>query len=105
MNNKIINLLGLATRARNIVSGDNAVENALKLNKVKMLIISEEASDKTKKNYKFYANKYNIPIIFMGKIDELSNAIGEKNRAIIGIKDINIVKGIEKIIDGGEAIG
>ena len=105
MNNKILNLLGLATRARNIVSGDNAVENALKLKKVKMLIISEEASDKTKKNYKFYANKYNITIIFMGKIDELSNAIGEKNRAIIGIKDINIVKGIEKIIDGGEAIG
>ena len=105
MNNKIINLLGLATRARNIVSGDNAVENALKLNKVKMLIISEEASDKTKKNYKFYANKYNIPIIFIGTIEELSKAIGENNRAIIGIKDINIVKGIQKLINGGEAIG
>ena len=105
MNNKIINLLGLATRARNIVSGDNAVENALKLNKVKMLIISEEASDKTKKNYKFYANKYNIPIIFMGKIEELSNAIGEKNRAIIGIKDRNIANQIIKIYDGGESIG
>ena len=58
MNNKILNLLGLATRARNIVSGDNAVENALKLKKVKMLIISEEASEKTKKNYKFYAIFY-----------------------------------------------
>ena len=105
MKNKILNLLGLATRAGNIVAGNNACENALKMKKRKMLVISEEASEKTKKNYKFYANKYNIPIINKEKIDELSNAIGEKNRAIIGIKDINIVKGIEKIIDGGEAIG
>ncbi len=105
MKNKILNLLGLAERAGNVVYGNNACESALKMNKIKMLIISEEASDKTKKNYKFYAERYNIPIIFLGTIDELSKAIGQKNKAIIGIKDINIVKGIQKLIIGGEAIG
>ena len=49
--------------------------------------------------------KYNIPIIFIGSIEELSKVIGQKNKAIIGIKDINIVKGIQKLINGGEAIG
>ena len=104
MKNKILNLLGLATRAGNIVAGNNACENALKMKKIKMLVISEEASEKTKKNYKFYAEKYNIPIV-IGTIEELSKAIGQKNKAIIGIKDINIVKGIQKLINGGEAIG
>ena len=103
MKNKILNLLGLATRAGNLVAGNNACENALKMKK--MLVISEEASEKTKKNYKFYAEKYNIPIIFIGSIEELSKVIGQKNKAIIGIKDINIVKGIQKLINGGEAIG
>ena len=105
MKNKILNLLGLATKAGNIVAGNNACENALKMKKIKMLVISEEASEKTKKNYKFYAEKYNIPIIFMGTIEELSQVIGQKNKAIIGVKDINIVKGIQKLISGGEAIG
>ena len=105
MKNKILNLLGLATRAGNIIAGNNACENALKMKKIKMLIVAEEASDKTKKNYKFYAEKYNIPIIFIGTIEELSKVIGQKNKAIIGIKDINIVKGIQKLINGGEAIG
>ena len=105
MKNKILNLLGIATRAGNIIAGNNACENALKMKKIKMLIVAEEASDKTKKNYKFYAEKYNIPIIFIGTIEELSKTIGQKNKAIIGIKDINIVKGIQKLINGGEAIG
>lgn len=105
MKNKILNLLGLAARAGNIVAGNNACENALKMNKIKMLVLAEEASEKTKKNYKFYADKYKIPIIFIGTIEELSKVIGQKNKAIIGIKDINIVSGIQKIISGGEAIG
>ena len=57
MKNKILNLLGLATRAGNIVAGNNACENALKMTTIKMLVISEEASEKTKKNYKGYAEK------------------------------------------------
>ena len=57
MKNKIFNLIGLATRAGNVIAGSNACENALKMRKIKMLIISEEASEKTKKNYKFFQKK------------------------------------------------
>ena len=47
----------------------------------------------------------NIPIIIKGNIEELSKAIGKNNKAIIGVEDINIAKGIIKINDGGEVIG
>ena len=38
-------------------------------------------------------------------IDEISKAIGQSNKAVVGIKDINFSKEIVKIINGGEAIG
>ena len=43
---------------------------------------------------------YNIPIIICSEIDELSKAIGKQNKAIVGVKDINIAAEIEKINRG-----
>ena len=34
-------------------------------------------------------------------LDETSKAIGQKNKAIVGIVDLNFSKAIEKIINGG----
>lgn len=104
MINKIYGLLGLCARAGNIVSGMDAVSDEIKRNKVKLLIIAEDASEKTISNIKFLADKKGIPIIIIGTIDENSKSIGKENRAIIGIKDKNISDGIKKIY-GGEAFG
>lgn len=104
-NKRILGLLGIAARARKVVSGADACLEEMKTKKIGFLIVSEEASDKTKKNYLFYAEKYNIPIAIYGEIDQLSKAIGKKNKAIIGVKDINLAKEIEKIINGGDIIG
>ena len=40
-----------------------------------------------------------------GQIEELSKAIGKSNKAILGIKDINLSNEIQKINNGGEVIG
>lgn len=41
----------------------------------------------------------------MGKIEELSKAIGKPNKAIVGIKEVNLSKEILKINNGGDVIG
>ena len=46
-----------------------------------------------------------MPIIIIGKIEELSKAIGKSNKAILGSEDINLSKEIQKINNGGEVIG
>ena len=56
-------------------------------------------------NFKNICNEKNVPIFEILNIEEISNAIGQSNKAIIGIKDINFSKEIIKIINGGEAIG
>lgn len=91
--------------AGNIVSGMDAVSDELNRNKLKMIILAKDASEKTSKNVKFLAEKKKVPIVEMGTIVENSKSIGKENRAIIGIKDKNIAEGIKKIICGGEAFG
>ena len=44
-------------------------------------------------------------MIQIADIETLSKAIGKKNKAILGIQDINLSKEIEKINNGGEALG
>jgi len=103
--NKVYGLLGLCARAGKIVSGMDAVSDDLKRNKVKLVIIARDASEKTASNIKYLAEVKNVPVIVIGNIAENSKAIGKENKAIIGIKDKNISEGIKKIICGGEAFG
>ena len=105
INNKLLGLLGICAKAGKITSGADACLEDMKTNKLKLLILSEDASDKTKKNYIYYANKYNVPVIIIGNNEDLSKAVGKKNRAIIGIKDSNLSIEIQKITNGGEIIG
>ena len=105
-NNKILGMLGISAKAGKVVSGTDSCIDAMSKNKVKLLIVSEEASDKTKKNFKYYSDKYSVTMVVLGEIEELSKSIGKKNKAIIGICDTNLSKSIKQIIiNGGEIIG
>ena len=47
----------------------------------------------------------NIPIYVFGTIDDISKAIGKRNRGVIAIKNENLAKEIQKRICGGDTIG
>ena len=105
INKKILGLIGLSAKARKISFGADSVELGIKKNKVNLIIVAEEASKRTKEKFEKLSDKYNIPILIFGKIEELSKAIGKSNKAVIGIEDINLSKEIKKINNGGEVIG
>ena len=46
---KVLSYIGLATRARKSVSGEFSVENSVRKGKEKLVVVSEEASENTKK--------------------------------------------------------
>ena len=81
------------------------LKNGIKKNKVKLIIVAEDSSDRTKDKFKKLSESYNIPIIINGEIEDLSKAIGKSNKAILGIEDINLSNEIQKISNGGEIIG
>ena len=92
-------------KAGKICFGADSVEENIIKQKVKLLIISEDSSERTKSKFIKLCEKYNIPVIIDGDIDTLSKAIGKNNKAIIGIKDINFAESIQKKYNGGDVIG
>lgn len=104
-NKKILGLIGLAARARKICFGADSVELQIQKKKVYLVMVAQNSSERTKEKFKNICEQYNIPIIIEGEIEVLSKAIGKSNKAIIGIEDINLASEIQKIKNGGEAIG
>ena len=104
-NNKILGLIGLAARARKISFGADSVELQAQKKKVYLIILAQNSSVKTKEKFQKISEKYKIPIIITETIENLSKAIGKNNKAILGIEDINLANEIQKIYNGGEAIG
>ncbi len=105
INKKILGLVGLAARARQIAFGADNVETEIKKKQVHLILVSKEASQRTKDKFIKLSSEYKIPIIIDGDIDEISKSIGKSNKAIIGIKNINLSAQIEKINNGGDIIG
>ena len=92
INNNILGLIGLAMKAGKVAFGADSVEESILKRKVKLVIVSKESSERTKSKFSKICEKYNIPIIIDGNIEEISKAIGKNNKAVIGIKDINFGK-------------
>ena len=105
MTSNIIGIIGLAARARKISFGADSVEEDIKRRKTKLVIVALDSSERTKDKFKKICETYHIPIIIDASIDEISKAIGKSNKAIIGIRDDNMVKGIQEKYNGGEVIG
>ena len=102
MNKKILSLISLATKAGKTVSGEFSVENAVKEKKAVLVLVSEEASDRSKKMYRDMCEYYHVPLYFLGSKEELGHFTGKEFRASVailaeGFKDA-IIKQIEMAV-------
>ena len=105
MVNKVYGLLGISAKAGKIIAGMDIVLDNLAKKKVKLVIVAEDASEKTIKNIKYYCEKENVELLIFGNISENSKSIGKHNKAIIGILDKNLADSVQKVIHGGEEFG
>lgn len=97
--NKIYSLLGLATRAGKVVSGDDSTLLELKRGKVKLVIVADDASDNTKKLFKDKSSYRSIPYVYFSTKLQLGLAIGKAPRAALGVKDENFVKTLMELME------
>lgn len=102
-NNRLLSLLGLAKRARKVVSGEFSTERSIKSGKSHMVIVSEEASDNTKKMFTNMCTHYKVPIYLFGTKEELGHAMGQEFRASLSVEDSGFAKSMaERMnINGG----
>lgn len=99
MNDRILSLLGLAAKGKNLVSGEFSTEKAVKERKAALVIISSEASDNTRKLFTDKCMFYNTPIYFYGTKEALGRAVGKEMRASVAVTDKGLAESIIKRLE------
>ena len=101
-NDRILSLLGLAIKSGNLVSGEFMTEKAVKGRKAHLVIVSEEASDNTKKKFKNMCSFYEVPLYFYETMEELGHCIGKTFRASLAVTSEGLAKSIISKLECGQ---
>ena len=83
-------------RAGKLQSGEFSVLEAVRHKKAELVIISEDASDNTKKKFSDKCSYYNVPMIFFGNKEVLGHAIGKDVRTSLAVLDEGFAKTLRK---------
>ena len=97
--NKILSLLGIAMRGRNLVSGEFQTENSVKNGSAMLVIIAEDASANTKKLFTDKCSFYEVPVYEFATKEELGRAIGKDLRSSLGVCDAGLADAIIKQLE------
>lgn len=97
--NKILSLIGLAMRGRNLVSGEFQTETAVKNGSAMLVIIAEDASQNTKKLFHNKCAFYEVPVYEYGTKEALGQAIGKDYRSSMAVCDAGLANAIKKKLE------
>ncbi len=92
----VLSLVSVAKKAGKTAAGEYLTENAIKAGRASLVIVSEEASDNTRKKFRNMCAFYEIPVIFYGTKEQLGAAIGCEFRASLAVLDAGLSRAIEK---------
>ncbi len=93
---KLYSLLGLCMRAGKVKSGEFATLEAIRKKTAYLVIVSEDASDNTTKQFSDKCKYYDVPMIFYGDMESLGHAIGKDVRTSLAITDEGLSKSLLK---------
>ncbi len=96
---KVLSFIGLAARARKLVSGEELVIKGIQKGSIFLVIIAEDASENTIKKVTDKCKFYDIPYKIKFDRNDLGNAIGKYSRVIVGIADTGFSNQLEKLLE------
>ncbi len=102
--NKILSMVGMAMKAGKVVSGEFSTEKAVKTGKAFLVIVSEAASDNTKKMFRNMCSYYEVPMYVYGTKEDLGHSMGKEFRASLAVTEEGFAKSIEKRLIEAERI-
>lgn len=97
--NKVLQMLGLAKRAGEVVSGEFMTERTIKDGKAKLVLVAEDASDNTRKMFRNMCEFYKVKIYEYSNKEELGHAIGNEMRASLAITNEGFAQAILKHLE------
>jgi len=98
MNHKVLTLLGFAQKAGKVVSGETGCTAVIKQKKAFLVIVSEDASDNTKKQIKSLCQTNGIDCLEWGSKIDIGISIGKSPRSVIGVLEKRFADAIREIL-------
>ena len=92
----VLRMIGLAAKAGKVVSGEFMTEKAVKEGRAFLVLVSEEASDNTRKMFTNMCTYYKVPLYFFGTKEELGHSMGKEMRASVAVLDSGLAKALVK---------
>lgn len=92
-----LNLLGLAFRAKKVISGEDFCVEGIRKGEIKYLFLASDAGINTTKKITDKAKYYNVEVDTRFTSKELSSSIGKNNRMVIGVLDVGFAKKMKEI--------
>lgn len=99
---KFFNFLGLTKRSGNLLEGYSKCNEQRNIKNIFLFIISNDASESTKKKFIKHCEIKAIPYINDFSKEELGDAIGRLEVMIIGVLDNNMAKKLISIYESEE---
>lgn len=96
---KVLNLLGLATRARAVVFGEDQILKSIRTKEAKLVLLASDIGVNTRKSLTDKSAYYGIPCVPFVEEDLLSQAVGKSRRVAVAITDQGFAKKIQSLLD------
>ena len=97
-NQQVLGLLGLARRARQLVSGEAIVLKNIQTNQAKFVFLAQDAGQATKKKFIDKCNFYQVPYSQSFTKSQLSQATGQA-RTVIGVVQTGFARKFEELMN------
>ncbi|GAB6190235.1 50S ribosomal protein L7ae family protein [Marinitoga arctica] len=106
---KIVNLLGFASRMRKIIFGKDNIREYIRnpKRKNKFIIIASDVGESIKEDTIKRCQSHHVPYVLLKnyKKEKLGRALGKDEISVVGVLDENIVNGIKEVVNvGGDSI-
>ncbi len=102
---KVLGLVGLGARARNVVVGVERVKDAARRGKLKLALVAPDASHNSREKVLPLLRARRVRVIEGPGAASLGSAVGKESAAAIGITDASLAAGIRRVVDPGAVTG
>lgn len=87
MSASYLQFLGLAVRARKVVTGEQQITKEIQRKRACLILIAADIGEQTGKKITDKCKFYDIPYVFVDERKKLSQAIGSSDRVAVAIMD------------------
>ncbi|MFY4773925.1 YlxQ family RNA-binding protein [Metabacillus sp. RGM 3146] len=94
-----MSLLGLANRARKVISGEELVVKEVRKGGAKLVLLSNDASFNTQKKVTDKCKTYQVPVAYVADRLLLGHAIGKEARVVVAITEAGFASKLKDLLD------